>query len=129
MDRRRVDFFANKGPFDVVLLDLNLPRICGVEVCRQIRIVKPSQPVIICSAAILDSHLAALQKMQVEQFLSKPYHPLELLGRIAAELSRGHPAESAVRAPHFVADRAGRRGQFTTVASPYPGQDTPLGLK
>ncbi len=89
-----VEFFSNKGSFDVVLLDLNLPRICGVEVCRRVRILKPTQPVIICSAAILDSHLAALEQMQVQQFLSKPYHPLELLGRIAAELSRGRPAES-----------------------------------
>ncbi len=32
-----VEFFATRGPFDVVLLDLNLPIVCGVEVCRRIK--------------------------------------------------------------------------------------------
>ena len=41
--------------------------------------------VLICSAAILDDHKAALQALDVDQFLSKPYHPAELLGRIAAD--------------------------------------------
>jgi len=124
-----VELFSNQGSFDLVLLDLNLPRICGVEVCRRIRGLQPAQPVIICSAAILDSHIAALQAMQVEQFLSKPYHPLELLSRIAEELSRRRRAESIDGAPSFGADPAGRRASFGTVLSPYPGQDTPLGLK
>jgi DNA-binding response OmpR family regulator len=82
-----ISLFSSEGPFDVVLLDLNLPFVCGVEVCRRIKSQRPSQSVIICSAAILDSHLIALREMQVQQFLSKPYHPLDLLARIAAELS------------------------------------------
>jgi len=69
------------------LLDLNLPLICGVEVCRRIKSQHPAQPVIICSAAILDTDIATLRAMRVEQYLSKPYHPLELLRRIADELS------------------------------------------
>jgi len=84
-----VGFFSTWGPFDVVLLDLNLPLLPGVEVCRRIKCERPSQPVIICSAAILDCHITALRDLQVEQFLSKPYHPLDLLERIAAELCRG----------------------------------------
>ena len=69
-----VSLFSSMGPFDVVLLDLNLPLLRGVEVCRRIKSVQPAQPVIICSAAILESHIEALREMQVEQFLSKPYH-------------------------------------------------------
>jgi two-component system response regulator RegX3 len=81
-----VGFFSSRGPFDLVLLDLNLPLLPGVEVCRQIKRQRPSQPVIICSAAILDCHITNLRELQVEHFLSKPYHPLDLLARIAAEL-------------------------------------------
>ncbi len=90
-----VGFFSAQGPFDLVLLDLNLPLLPGVEVCRCIKKERPSQPVIICSAAILDSHVTLLREMHVEQYLSKPYHPLDLLRRIAAELAPGRSPVSA----------------------------------
>ena len=86
-----VGLFSSQGPFDLVLLDLNLPRLPGVEVCRRIKLEQPMQPVIICSAAILDDHINELHAMQVEQFLTKPYHPLELLDRIPrAEIDPSH---------------------------------------
>jgi len=121
--------FSSSGPFDLVLLDLNLPLICGVEVCQRIKSLRPSQPVIICSAAILDTHIAALRAIQVEQFLSKPYHPLELLSRIADELSRVRWAGSIERAHSLRADPAGRRAPFEPAFSRYPGKDTSLELK
>jgi DNA-binding response OmpR family regulator len=83
-----VELFTDYGPFDLVLLDLNLPVYPGVEVCRRIRLLEPDQPVLICSAAILDGHVAALSALDVDQFLSKPYHPAELLNRIAILLER-----------------------------------------
>src|SRR5271157_2943275 len=86
--REGVERFSSGNPFDLVLLDLNLPILPGVEVCRRIKLQRPEQPVIICSAAILDGHIAALAAMQVNQFLSKPYHPAELLSRITIELQR-----------------------------------------
>jgi DNA-binding response OmpR family regulator len=86
--REGVDLFLSLRPFDLVLLDLNLPVMPGVEVCRQIKHHEPAQPIIICSAAILDGHTAALSALEVNQFLSKPYHPAELLNRIAIELER-----------------------------------------
>ena len=58
--------------------------LSGVDVCRWIKSQQPLQPVLICSAAILDSHIEALQALDVDQFLTKPYHPLELLERIGA---------------------------------------------
>ena len=80
--------YAGLGPFDLVLLDLNLPLLSGVDVCRRIKAMRPAQPVLICSAAILDWHVVALKDLQVDQFLSKPYHPLDLLERIRRELAR-----------------------------------------
>ena len=92
-----VGLFATMKPFAVVLLDLNLPLLPGVEVCRRIKSEQPSQPVIICSAAILESHIAKLRELNVEQFLSKPYHPLDLLDRIDVEMSLAPCPESAGR--------------------------------
>src|SRR5436305_5558879 len=90
--REGVECYSSLGPFDIVLLDLNLPVFSGVEVCRHIKHLHPGQSVIICSAAILDGHMAALESLKVDQFLSKPYHPKELLNRIAIEFERAaHP--------------------------------------
>jgi DNA-binding response OmpR family regulator len=101
-----VCLFSALGPFDLVLLDLNLPQLPGVEVCRHIKSESPDQPVIICSAAILDCHIASLREMDVDEYLTKPYHPLELLKRIGAQITRnrsGKPAEIArpARGPHW----------------------------
>jgi DNA-binding response OmpR family regulator len=116
-----IGLYTGSGPFDVVLLDLNLPRICGVEVCRRIKCMTPSQSVVVCSAAILDSDLVELREMQVEQFLSKPYHPAELVSRIRHELARLGRLKSSGRAQLgsssgaavLRADGAGRHGSFT----------------
>jgi len=124
-----LELFSSCGPFDLVLLDLNLPLIGGVEVCQRIKGLHPSQPVIICSAAILDAHIAALQDIEVEQFLSKPYHPLELLSRIADELSLGRRAGSIEHTHSHRADPAGRRVPIRAALNPYPGKDASLGLK
>jgi DNA-binding response OmpR family regulator len=80
--------YAAQNPFDLVLLDLNLPLLSGVDVCRRIKTLRPRQPVLICSAAILDWHVAALHEMDVDQFLTKPYHPLDLLDRIGRQMAR-----------------------------------------
>jgi DNA-binding response OmpR family regulator len=94
-----VDLHSSRGPFDLVLLDLNLPGLPGVEVCRRIRRIEPSLPVIICSAAILDPHMEALDAMGVRDYLTKPYHPVELLRRIHGHLDGlRHGTQRAARA-------------------------------
>lgn len=79
--------FADSGPFDLVLVDLNLPVLPGVEVCRRIKKHNPDQRVMVCSAAILDDHEEALLAVGVGHFLTKPYHPESLIHHISEELS------------------------------------------
>lgn len=85
-----VERFTDSGPFDLVLLDLNLPVFSGVEVCRRIKLARPEQRVMVCSAAILRDHENALEAMGVEHFLTKPYHPDELIAHIAREIGPPH---------------------------------------
>ena len=85
--REGIARFLDSGSFDVVLLDLNLPYLSGVDVCRRIRASRPGQPVIICSAAIMPVHENALCALGVSHFLSKPYHPEDLLAHIERELA------------------------------------------
>lgn len=78
--------FADSGPFDLILVDLNLPVFSGVEVCRRIRHRQPDQRMMICSAAILADHEQELGALGVDHFLTKPYHPEDLLLHIGHEL-------------------------------------------
>jgi DNA-binding response OmpR family regulator len=80
--------YLDSGPFDVAMLDLNLPGCSGVEVCRAIRTREPGHPVLIVSAAVLPEFEQGLQALGVTQWLTKPYHPLALQERIEA-LTRG----------------------------------------
>ena len=75
--------YADDGPFDLAILDLNLPGFSGVEVCRRIRQARPDQHVMICSAAIVRDAEDALLAMGVDHFLTKPYHPEVLLAHVA----------------------------------------------
>jgi two-component system response regulator RegX3 len=74
--------FLDAGPFDLAMLDLNLPGCSGVEVCRAIRARDPAHAVLIVSAAVLGEHERDLRALGVRTWLTKPYHPAALLERI-----------------------------------------------
>ncbi len=84
-----VDRFDAHGPFDLAVVDLNLPGYSGVEVCRQIRQACPQQRILICSAAITPEYERALGTLGIAHFLTKPYHPESLLSHIRRELHSG----------------------------------------
>jgi two-component system response regulator RegX3 len=81
-----VDRYADSGPFDLLLVDLNLPVFSGVEVCRRVRARVPDQRIMICSAAILADHERDLAELGIDHFLTKPYRAEDLLSHIAREL-------------------------------------------
>ena len=83
-----VKAFTDSGPFDLVLVDLNLPGFSGVEVCRRIKRVRLDQRMMICSAAIMGDHESALAALGVDHYLTKPYHPEDLIAHVAEEIGR-----------------------------------------
>ena len=84
--------YQEDGPFDLLLVDLNLPVFSGVEVCRRVKRLCPGQKVMICSAAIVQEHEDDLVGLGVDHFLTKPYHPDNLLAHIRLELDRPAPS-------------------------------------
>jgi DNA-binding response OmpR family regulator len=96
------------GPFDLLLVDLNLPVFSGVEVCRRVKLHCPSQKIMICSAAIVLEHEEALIALGVAHFLTKPYHPENLLAHIRQEID-GPPPRPPSPSPLLV-PRQVRRG-------------------
>ena len=78
----------NNHSYDLILLDIMLPDISGMELCRQIRKINENIPVIMLTA--LDGVDNKVQGLQAgaDDYLVKPFHFSELLARIEALLRR-----------------------------------------
>jgi len=77
-----------RGDIDLVLLDLMLPGMSGLEVCRQIR--RDSQiPIIMVTAKDDEVDLVVGLEIGADDYVTKPYSPRELIARIRAVLRRG----------------------------------------
>ena len=84
--------------YDVILLDLNLPDIDGLEVLKTLRKAKIDTPIMILSgSAGIDSKVKTFS-IGADDYVTKPFHKDELVARIhaVARRSRGH-AESVIR--------------------------------
>ena len=81
-----VRLYLDEGPFDLLLVDLRMPVMTGVEVCRRVKQQNPGQKVMVCSAAIVKESEDALRAVGVDHYLTKPYHPENLLAHIRQEI-------------------------------------------
>lgn len=81
-----------KGKYDVVILDLSLPDMDGIEVCRIIT-KEHSVPVIISSARSDITDKVTTLGMGADDYLPKPYDPRELAVRISSVLRRYKEAQ------------------------------------
>jgi DNA-binding response OmpR family regulator len=82
-----------RPPADVVLLDLGLPDIDGVDVCRQLRQASDSAIIVVTARGEESDRVLALDE-GADDYLVKPFGLAELLARIRAVLRRGQRAAS-----------------------------------
>jgi DNA-binding response OmpR family regulator len=100
---------------DAVVLDLMLPGLDGIEICRRLRQARPTLPVIMLTArGEEDDRLAGLEA-GADDYIVKPFSPRELVLRVQAVLRRtgsGQPAllEDGGLALDPIAHRAWRNG-------------------
>jgi two-component system response regulator RegX3 len=78
---------------DLVLLDLMLPRISGVDVCRQLR-ARSTVPIIMVTAKSSEIDTVVGLEVGADDYVSKPYRMRELVARMRAALRRA-PADEA----------------------------------
>lgn len=85
---------AEKGGWDLLLLDIMLPGLNGLEVLRRLR-KQSDLPVIMLTArdAVMDK-VTGLD-MGADDYITKPFEPKELLARVKAVLRRGAPEEES----------------------------------
>src|SRR5271163_1848893 len=108
--------------YDVVILDLNLPKVDGVSILRHLRLKKPSLPVLVLTQRTRVEDRVQCLDTGADDYLAKPFSFSELSARIRALLRRSHlPSESVLvvedlhldRVEHR-AERAGRRIDLTS---------------
>ena len=81
-------------PYELIILDVMLPYVDGVEICRQIRLKDPAIPVLMLTAlGSVDNKLSGF-KAGADDYLLKPFHFTELLARLEALLRRKKQTET-----------------------------------
>ena len=98
---------------DLVVLDVMLPGMDGLEVCRQVRKRAPDLPVVMLTAlGEVDDRIAGLE-VGADDYLTKPFSPRELVLRIDSVLRRStrsaSPAPGRLAAGDVVLDPAARQ--------------------
>lgn len=84
--REALDRFASTHP-DLILLDLMLPRISGVDVCREIRATS-NVPIIMVTAKSSEVDVVVGLEVGADDYITKPYRVRELIARVRALLRR-----------------------------------------
>ena len=79
--------------FDLVVLDLMLPRLDGMEVCRRLRAARPGTPILMLTARGSEDDKVRGLMEGADDYVTKPFSARELLARVRV-LGRRTPAES-----------------------------------
>jgi DNA-binding response OmpR family regulator len=76
---------------DLILVDLRLPKMSGIEVCKQLRASRVQTPIIVLSAVGEEMDKVLLLEIGADDYVVKPFGVRELLARIHAVLRRSSP--------------------------------------
>ncbi len=105
--------------FDAIVLDLMLPDMDGLDVCRQVR-ARSATPILMLTARGDAMDRVVGLEMGADDYLPKPFEPRELLARLKAILRRGRagPASDVLRFGRLEIDRSAREVRLDGEARP-----------
>ncbi len=128
-DGRRGLDEALRGRFDAVLLDLMLPGMDGLEVCRALR-ARSDVPILVLTARGEEADRVMGLETGADDYVAKPFSPRELLARIRAVVRRARgragPVLAPVRVGGLVVDPAARRATLDGREIPLTGYEFAL---
>src|ERR1700724_1565905 len=115
---------ATSLPFDLIILDIMLPRRSGLDVCRDIRLAGLATPILLLTARGQIVDKVAGLKLGADDYVTKPFDTLELMARIEALLRRapGRAAQAVYQVGPIRMDIRGtevtRNGQPVYLSAP-----------
>ncbi len=89
-----VDWIRQHQP-DAILLDINLPGVDGLTLCRQIRAFS-EVPILMLTARVEEIDRLLGLELGADDYICKPFSPREVVARIRAVLRRTRPADASV---------------------------------
>jgi len=104
---------ATSLPFDLIILDIMLPRRSGLDVCRDIRLAGLVTPILLLTARGQIVDKVAGLKLGADDYVTKPFDTLELMARIEALLRRA-PTRAGQGILRFGSIRVDIRGTQVT---------------
>lgn len=106
---------ATSAAFDAIILDLMLPELSGLEVCRHIRLAGMATPILILTArGQLEDKVTGL-KLGADDYVTKPFEVREILARIEALLRRTARADNYTDVHQFGPVRVDLAGTEVTL--------------
>lgn len=75
---------GTQGAYDMILLDLMLPRLDGMDVCRSLREVRPSMPILMLTARASEDDKVNGLVNGADDYVTKPFGAKELIARVRA---------------------------------------------
>ena len=79
---------ASEKNYDLIILDLMLPKLSGYDVCKKLRAAKNDVPLIILTARSLEVEKVQGLKLGADDYITKPFSLMELFARMEAVLRR-----------------------------------------
>jgi two-component system response regulator RegX3 len=125
--KQGIDAFSD-GQFDLVLLDLMIPEISGIDVCRTIR-TSSNVPIIMLTAKDSEVDKVVGLELGADDYVTKPYSARELVARIKAVLRRGVPEDSTANENSGIHNVGGIRMDIERHQVTVKGELIPLPLK
>ena len=95
-DGERAVAMARDGGFDLVILDIMLPKKDGFEVCRELRGLGVEVPILMLTAKSQEIDKVLGLELGADDYLTKPFSPKELIARIRAILRRQRSPSQSV---------------------------------
>jgi two-component system alkaline phosphatase synthesis response regulator PhoP len=92
---------ALKESPDLIVLDVMMPRMSGLDVCKQLKAKRPSIPIIMLTARGQEVDKVVGLELGADDYVTKPFSPRELLARVRAAFRRLNQASDKIEAFGF----------------------------
>ncbi len=92
---------AKEQGYDLIILDIMLPKMDGFEVCKQLRQAGIATPILILTAKSQEIDKVLGLELGADDYVTKPFSPRELLARVKALLRRAKEPKRGIDLYHF----------------------------